>query len=156
VFARPRSRDYIVTMRAAPVLAAATVTLLFTGCRGDSHPDVEVSLAEWSIGVSPEVVKAGRVRFTASNLGSRPHEFVLLKSDLSPDLLPMQHGRVALEQMNVAAKSDPFAAKEKLEVSLDISPGKYLLICAMRETPPGGLLLSHYQEGMVGSLLIEP
>jgi hypothetical protein len=156
VFARPRCRDYIVTMRAAPVLAAAAATLLFTGCGGDSDPDVEVSLTEWSIGVSPEVVRAGRVRLNAVNEGSRPHELVVLKSDLSPDLLPIQDDRVILEQLNVIAKSDPFAAKEKLEVSLDISPGKYLLICSMRETPAGGLLLSHYQEGMAASLLIEP
>jgi hypothetical protein len=143
-------------MRAAPVLAAAAVTVLFTGCRGDSARDVEVSLAEWTIGVSPEVMKAGRVRFTASNQGSRPHEFVLLKSDLSPDLLPMQDGRVALEQLTVAAKSDPFAAREKLEVSIDVSPGKYLLICSLTESPSGGVLLSHYQEGMAASFLVNP
>jgi uncharacterized cupredoxin-like copper-binding protein len=156
LFARLGCHDYIVTMRAAPVLAAAAATLLFTGCGGDSHRDVEVSLAEWAVGVSPEVIKAGRVRFTASNQGNRPHEFVLLKSDLSPDLLPMQDGRVALEQLNVAAKSDPFAAREKVEVSIDVAPGKYLLICSLTESPPGGLLLSHYQEGMAASFLVNP
>jgi hypothetical protein len=143
-------------MRATPVLAAAAATLLFTGCGGDSDPDVEVSLTEWRIGVSPEVVRAGRVRLNAINEGSRPHEVVVLKSDLSPDLLPMQDDRVILEQLNVVAKSDPLAASEKLEVSLDMSPGKYLLICSMRETPAEGLHLSHYQEGMAASLLVNP
>jgi hypothetical protein len=143
-------------MRAAPALAAAAATLLVAGCSGDSHPELDVSLTEWSIVVSPENVKAGRVRLSAVNQGSRSHDFVVLRSDLSPDLLPVQDGRVVLEKLNVTAKSDPFAAREKLEVSLDISPGKYLLICNLTETPPGGLLLSHYQEGMAASFLVNP
>jgi uncharacterized cupredoxin-like copper-binding protein len=143
-------------MRGVPVLAAAAATLLVTGCGGDSHPEVDVSLAEWSIAVSPVNVKAGRAMLSAVNNGSRSHELVVLRSDLSPDLLPVQDGRVVLEQLNVTAKSDPFAAREKLEVSLDFSPGKHLLICSLTETPPGGLFLSHYQEGMAASLLVNP
>jgi hypothetical protein len=143
-------------MRAAPVLAAAAATLLFAGCRGDSDRDVNVSMEEWAIIVSPETVSAGRIRLSAVNRGSRPHELVLLRSDLSPELLPLQDGRVVLEQLNVVAKSDPFAAKEKLEASIDISPGKYLLICSQEEVPWGGPLLSHYQEGMAASFLVQP
>jgi hypothetical protein len=106
LFARLSCRDYIVAMRAAPVLAAAAATLLFTGCGEESHTDVDVYLAEWAIGVSPEVMKAGRVRFTVGNQGSRQ--------------------------------------------------GKYLLIRSLTETPPGKLLLSHYQEGMAASFLVNP
>jgi hypothetical protein len=129
LFAGLGCRDYIVTMRAAPVLAAAAATLLFTGCRGDSDRDVNVSMEEWAIVVSPEAVKAGRVRLSAVNKGSRSHDLVVLRSNLSLDLLPVQDGRIVLDQLNVTADSDPFAAREKLEVSLDFSPGKYLLIC---------------------------
>jgi hypothetical protein len=98
LFARLSCRDYIVAMRAAPVLAAAAATLLFTGCGEESHTDV--------VGVSPEVMKAGRVRFTVGSQGSRQ--------------------------------------------------GKYLLIRSLTETPPGKLLLSHYQEGMAASFLVNP
>jgi hypothetical protein len=63
--------------------------------------------------------------------------------------------QVVLEQL-IRQGGPILAAKKKLEVSTDLSPRKYLLICNLREALPGGGSLSHYQEGMVASFLVEP
>jgi hypothetical protein len=54
------------------VLAAAAATLLLSGCSSGSHRYVNVPLEEWAIGLSPDVVKAGRVRLSAVNQGTAP------------------------------------------------------------------------------------
>jgi uncharacterized cupredoxin-like copper-binding protein len=117
---------------------------------------VDVSLKEWSIDVSPAMATKGKVKFEVTNDGSVPHEFVVVKSDLPPTGLPVQNGKVIEEQVNIVDEIEPFAAKTTESITLDLSPGKYLLICNIVETPPGLPVVSHYQNGMVVLFQVDP
>jgi len=90
------------------------------------------------------------------NAGARPHEMVVVKSDLPPDLLPVSEFRVAESMVNVAGEVEAFGAGESRVLELDLSPGKYLLICNLLERPPDAQPMSHYQNGMVAAFLVTP
>jgi uncharacterized cupredoxin-like copper-binding protein len=133
------------------------VAVLAVGCGGgDGAEDVAVSLKEWSITLALEEAVEGKVKFEVTNDGTIPHEFVVVKSDLPPEGLPVENGKVVEDEVNIVDEIEPFGAKTTESIELDLSPGKYLLICNVVETPPGLPVVSHYQNGMVAFFLVEP
>jgi len=140
------------------VLAVATlVAVLVAGCGGGAKAkDVSVQLKEWSVTPSLEQVTDGKVKFTVTNDGSIPHEFVIIKSDLPPNGLPVKDGKVVEDEVNLVDEIEAFAAKTTESITLDLSPGKYLLICNITEQVPGQPVTSHYQNGMAAFFLVEP
>jgi uncharacterized cupredoxin-like copper-binding protein len=133
------------------------VAAAVAGCGGGGEAtSLAVTLREWSVGVSRESVTEGAVRFEVTNAGAVPHEFVVVKSDLSPEGLPVENGQVTQAQVNIVDEIEPFAAGSEASLQLDLSPGKYLLICNIVERVPGQQPVSHYQNGMVALLLVEP
>jgi uncharacterized cupredoxin-like copper-binding protein len=140
------------------VLAVATlVAVLVAACGGgDEAQDVSVSLKEWSVTPSLAQVTDGKVKFTVTNDGTIPHEFVVIKSDLPPNGLPVSDGKVIEDEVNLVDEIEAFAAKSTESITLDLSPGKYLLICNVTEQVPGQPVTSHYQNGMTVLFLVEP
>jgi hypothetical protein len=58
-------------------------------------------------------VSAGRVYFLVDNQGPEdPHEFVIIKSDLSPLNLPFENNRVLEEKVTIIAEIEPLFAKD--------------------------------------------
>jgi uncharacterized cupredoxin-like copper-binding protein len=104
---------------------------------------VDASLKEWSITDQEQTVKAGKVTFNATNDGSAPHELVVLKTDKPQGDLE-KNGEVS-ESDSVGEVSDiePGASGKK---TIDLQPGKYVLICNL----PG-----HYAQGMHTSLVVK-
>jgi uncharacterized cupredoxin-like copper-binding protein len=103
----------------------------------------QVSVIEQNYGIylNQAIVPAGQVEFDLSNLGPDQHEFVIFKTDLAPDNLPVQNGQV-VETASSLQKIDeqqeyPSGGTRTLAVSLD--PGNYVLICN---------IVGHYQQGM--------
>jgi uncharacterized cupredoxin-like copper-binding protein len=139
-------------------LAVATlVAVLVAACGGgDEAQDVSVSLKEWSVTPSLAQVTDGKVKFTVTNDGTIPHEFVVIKSDLPPNGLPVSDGKVIEDEVNLVDEIEAFAAKSTESITLDLSPGKYLLICNVTEQVPGQPVTSHYQNGMTVLFLVEP
>jgi uncharacterized cupredoxin-like copper-binding protein len=132
------------------VLALACVlTVAYAGCGGDGEEKTSagVSLKEWSVTVSAAEATAGAVTFQVRNEGSMPHQFIVIKNDLPPEMLPVANGAVAISQVNVLASIEPIAAGATTELRFDATPGKYVLVCNV----PG-----HYQQGMAASFLVEP
>lgn len=141
------------------VLAVATLVtaVLVAACGGgDEAQDVSVSLKEWSVTPSLAQVTDGKVKFTVTNDGTIPHEFVVIKSDLPPNGLPVSDGKVIEDEVNLVDEIEAFAAKSTESITLDLSPGKYLLICNVTEQVPGQPVTSHYQNGMTVLFLVEP
>ena len=140
------------------VLVIATlVAVLIAACGGDDEAqDVSVSLREWSVTPSLGQVTDGKVKFTVTNDGSIPHEFVVIKSDLPPNGLPVSSGKVIEDEVNLIDEIEAFAAKSTESITLDLSPGKFLLICNLTEQVPGQAVTSHYQNGMSVLFLVEP
>jgi uncharacterized cupredoxin-like copper-binding protein len=141
---------------------ALLAILLVAACGGGKKSGattttLQVTLKEWSVETSKQQVKPGPVTFQVSNQGTMQHDFVVIKSDLPPDGLPVNDtGLVSESQVNTVSHMVPFAAGSTQSLTLDLTPGKYLLICNIVEMPQGGKPVSHYRNGMVASLLVEP
>lgn len=105
---------------------------------------VDATLNEWSISTNAATAKAGKVTFDAKNDGTMPHEMVVLKTDTPAGDLKVSGGRVS-EKDSVGEVSDVNAGKSK-SATLDLKPGKYVLVCNI----PG-----HYQQGMYKALTVK-
>ncbi len=114
-----------------------------------SYPNhISVSLKEWSVTPAEATAKAGELDFVVTNAGTRPHEFVIFKTDLAPDALPIVDGEVAEDQLDHIDEIGGIAAGKTESLSVNLSPGNYVFICNLLETVPGEPALSHYQKGM--------
>lgn len=100
---------------------------------------ITVTLSEWA--VEPEVasVGAGEITFTALNEGSVAHEFVIIRSDLAADALPVESGIVPETDVDLVAEIEQFPAGTSERLTVDLEAGSYLLICN---------IVGHYDLGM--------
>ncbi len=175
---RPSRRTFALFLL---VLASALLASLGTGC-GDSgtkvepEPDpepganaepgvvhtppsgatqVNVALAEFSVAPDPATAPAGEVYFLAANGGAEAHELVVIKSDLTPDALPNDDGRVPEDDVDFIGEIEPFAGASDASIVFDLEPGAYVLICNIVEEEASGNTESHYLEGMYAAFTVE-
>ena len=101
---------------------------------------VAVTLKEFSVTPAQTSVAAGKITFAVQNAGAIPHEFVVVKSDLTPDALPQVNQKlVDVAQVQVVAETEPFDSGKKQELTVELQPGRYVLLCNVA---------SHYISGM--------
>ena len=62
----------------------------FAGAARPTAATVIVNADEYSFGPSVSTAPAGRVRFVVHNDGRIEHDFVVLRTDLAPDAIPMK------------------------------------------------------------------
>ena len=108
---------------------------------------VNATLKDFSITPSVASVPAGKVAFQATNQGPSEHEFVVLKTNLAPESLPVKAGVVTEDAKgieNVGEVEDVGSGATK-STTLNLTPGRYLLVCNL----PG-----HFQAGMVASFVV--
>ena len=96
---------------------------------------------DFKISLNPTTGAAGDTTFDVTNNGPSTHEFVVFKTDLAPESLPIKDGIVdekgkGVTQLGVVADIAPGETKD---LSLQLEPGSYVAICNL----PG-----HYQAGM--------
>lgn len=133
------------------LIGMATAAMI-AACGGTTASTVDVTLQEFA--VLPEVasVPAGSVTFVANNTGpDDEHELVVIKTDLAPDALPVDADGVVPEdssELSVIGEVEEIAVGATGEVTLDLSAGKYVLICNILQTEPDGTLEAHYRMGM--------
>jgi uncharacterized cupredoxin-like copper-binding protein len=107
-----------------------------------SSGTVKVTEQEYSIKLSSTTLKAGPVHFSVKNQGGMPHEFVLFKTDLAANALPVKEGKVDEEGQglqHIDPEVEDIAPGQTKTLDADLTPGKYVAICNV----PG-----HYQLGM--------
>jgi uncharacterized cupredoxin-like copper-binding protein len=110
---------------------------------GGPSSSVSAAEKEWSISPNVSSVPAGTVTFSATNHGTTPHEFVVLRTDATPAGLAVKNGK-ANEDGNVGEFEGLLPGATK-SVTLQLVPGHYLLICNL----PG-----HFQQGMVSEFTV--
>lgn len=108
-----------------------------------ASPALVVRMSEFAFDPKDVVANAGKVTISAPNDGKVVHELVILKTNANPAHLPMDGDDVD-ESTNIGEIPDvaPGATKK---VTLKLTPGKYVMVCAL----PG-----HYKAGMYGSLTV--
>lgn len=108
---------------------------------------VAVKLTDSGIALDRASLGAGTVTFKITNAGSIEHEFAVLKTDLAADKLPAnpdKPGKVK-EDGNVG-EVEGIAVKETKDLSLDLKPGNYVLICNVP---------AHYGMGMHAAFTVK-
>jgi uncharacterized cupredoxin-like copper-binding protein len=142
-----------------PLLLSFVAVLVAGACGGGGQPaatptpapatsapqqnesSVAATEKDFSIALDASSTSAGKVDFIVTNDGPSVHEFVVFKTDLAPDKLPLKSGAVdesgaGVTHIDEIEGINPNTT-QKLEV--DLQAGKYVLICNL----PG-----HYQSGM--------
>ncbi len=111
-----------------------------------SRQEVSATLTEWEIQIDKNIAQPGEVTFRVANNGTKMHELVILKTDLPVDDLEVVNGRVNEKTAGtVIGEIEGFAPGTTGEITLNLSNGKYLLLCNLLEANAGK---GHYQHGM--------
>jgi uncharacterized cupredoxin-like copper-binding protein len=143
-------------------VAAVSVTLsAFAACQGEEggaghlredtplvgDARVHVELDEWSVTPDETSAPAGPVTFVTENRGSMRHDLVVIRTDLAPEALPVSAATVDEEEagqvVGVIKKFHPLLERS---ATLDLSAGKYVLICNVA---------GHYRLGMFAAMEIQ-
>jgi uncharacterized cupredoxin-like copper-binding protein len=138
--ARNLTHGWTLSSWAAPVLICA---VLAVGCSGD-QPDgtgVSAELSEWAITVAAAPVPVGTVVFRVKNNGGLEHEFVVVRTSMPANALPVDSGVVDMTAIDgsVTAELEKLLPGTTTELELDMEPGTYVLLCN---------LTGHYEAGM--------
>jgi len=125
-------------------------TVRFAPLAGASSAEtVAVSLTEWAVTPDKTTVNAGAVSFSVTNDGPVDvHEFVVMKTDLAVDSLPVDaNGNVDENGAGITliGEIENIAVGASAEVTFDLVPGNYVLICNIWDA---GEAEAHYAEGM--------
>jgi len=139
------------------LIAVAALVAACGGSSGDASPSaaastVNVVLQEFAVTPDVASVPAGSVTFNVNNTGPEDiHEFVVIKSDLGAANLPVDSDGVVTEEgegMTVIGEIEDIEVGATQSTTLDLTPGKYALICNILQTEADGSLEAHYQVGM--------
>jgi uncharacterized cupredoxin-like copper-binding protein len=104
---------------------------------------VNASLGEFYIKPDKTSVPAGKVRFTVINKGAIKHEFVVIKTNLAPDKLPV-NGNEADESVGPSpGEIGNLPPGKTSHLAVNLTAGNYVLICNL----PG-----HYKSGQRAGL----
>lgn len=138
-----KSQKFIVLL----VIALLIVPLL-TGCGGPTK--IDVTLTSYSITLSANTAKAGEITFHVTNAATdQKHEFVIFKTDLAPDQLPMKQdelGNMIVDEEGPGVthvdEIPEFDAGTTQDLTVTLEPGNYVLVCNL------DVNTTHYSHGM--------
>ncbi|MEK6224972.1 MAG: cupredoxin domain-containing protein [Chloroflexota bacterium] len=135
--------------RLVPALMA--LALLVAACTtptadAPAGSQVVAELADSKITVNVPSVKAGKIKIGVRNLGTMEHSFVVLKTDLAPDKLPVDGPSAKAKEDGKIGDIPSIPAGKSAAVTLDLTPGKYVFICN---------IAGHYQLGMHTGFTVE-
>jgi uncharacterized cupredoxin-like copper-binding protein len=132
-------------------LALIGIVLLVGACSsGTSTGPVAATVKEWQISLSSTTLATGAITFNITNAGDKEHEFVVRKTDLTSDKLPLNaDGEVSEDATELTEVGDPSEVAEIASGSSDrtltvtLQPGHYVIFCNLHVED-----LLHYQKGM--------
>lgn len=157
----PRPMRPSIAPFASQVLGGILVllALLAAACGGGGNDapqgSLSVSLDEFSVEPEVEETTNGHLTLNVTNAGTTPHRLVIVKSDFPPSQLPVRDGAVELDKINLEGQLDALAAGATASLEVDLSPGKYVLLCTLVERPAAGSVVSHYEQGMYAGFFVE-
>jgi uncharacterized cupredoxin-like copper-binding protein len=116
---------------------------------GGGATEVAVTLQEWSVLPDVDSAPAGDVVFTITNEGPEDiHEFVIFRTDLDPDALPVDEDGVVDEEgegITVVDEVEDLAVGATEELAVELAAGSYVLVCNIWSEDEAE---AHYAMGM--------
>lgn len=155
-------RWILLAVSVACVAALSVFATLAAGLTGQlSAQTVRIELAP---GGSPDklkpltgIAKAGQITFAVANQSNiphktngatdlpSPHELVVLKTNLAPNKLPLNKSSSAAVETGRVGKPLLVSPGKTRTITLNLKPGKYVLICN---------LAYHYQSGQYAAFKV--
>lgn len=100
---------------------------------------VAVELSEWKVVPTPATGAAGSVTFTVANKGTMIHEFVVVKTDLKADALPVVDHKIDESTLTPVDEIEDIEVAATPSLTVDLAAGHYVLLCNIE---------THYEQGM--------
>ena len=132
-----------------PIALAASLAIAAAGCGGAATQApapaggasaINADLSEWKISLNATEGKAGTITFTIKNNGEETHEFVVVKTDLAADALPVVDDKVSEDAVTAVDEVENIQPGSTATLELtDLAAGHYVALCN---------LLAHYGKGM--------
>jgi uncharacterized cupredoxin-like copper-binding protein len=123
----------------ACVLASVATSCGSSGSGDRATGDVDVTLKDFSLAVTPATFPAGDITFGIQNDGPSAHELVILRSDEAPDALPVQSGVIPEDRIDLVDEVEDIAPGTNTSLSVNLEADAYVLVCN---------LPAHYEAGM--------
>jgi uncharacterized cupredoxin-like copper-binding protein len=137
-------------------LALVLIGGLVWGCSAapaasvDPNAPIAATEKEWQISMSSVTHPAGAITFNVTNAGDKEHEFIIRKTDLKADSLPLNaDGEVTEDAPELIEVGDPSelgeiaAGSSDRTITVTLQPGHYVFFCNLHVEE-----LLHYQKGM--------
>ena len=125
------------------MLLAALIPFLFVGCT-DKTPQgtpVDVTLKDFNITPAEQTVGTGDVVMRVHNDAPVTHEFVVVRTDLPADGLPIGPDGLSVneEWLSAMGELDEVPATKSSSLALNLPPGRYVFFCNLEGHYLGGM-----------------
>ena len=129
---------------------AILIVPILTAC---GPQKIDVALTTYKITMSKTTANAGDVVFHVHNDATDlTHEFVIFKTDLAPDALPLNsEGAVDEEGAGITHIDEvEVEAGQASDLTVNLEPGNYVMICNINDNNE-----MHYQHGMYEAFTVK-
>ncbi|HSL77318.1 MAG TPA: hypothetical protein VK867_10245, partial [Candidatus Limnocylindrales bacterium] len=100
---------------------------------------IAVELSEWKVVPAAATASAGAVTFAVTNKGATVHEFVIVKTDMKADALPVVDHKIDESALTPVDEIEDIEAGSSPTLDVDLDAGHYVLLCNIE---------THYEQGM--------
>jgi uncharacterized cupredoxin-like copper-binding protein len=127
----------------APATSAPATSAPISSAPSAAAGTVTAALSQFKVELGAPSAPAGSVTFDVTNNGTVEHEFVVFKTDLAADKLPLTADGTTVDEegKGVTAVDEiaEFAAGTTESLTVDLPAGRYVVICNVP---------THYTKGM--------
>ena len=133
-------------------LAALGAVVLLAACSSPAATSappasaINAQLVDWKITLDNATGKAGEIKFSVSNKGANTHEFVVVKTDLAADKLPVTGNLVDESAFTPVDEIEDIEPNATPTLTVTLAPGHYVILCNIEE---------HYGKGMHADLTVQ-
>jgi uncharacterized cupredoxin-like copper-binding protein len=134
-------------------LAAALASLIVGIACAPPVPEADISkgqiradLKEYVVALTSATVRPGQVTFISRNIGSIAHDFIVIKTDLAADKLPVDGPTQKAKTDGRVDGVEEIPPGQTRNLRIDLPAGHYVVICNVP---------THYQLGMRTELNVQ-
>src|SRR2546430_1881142 len=135
------------TLAAAVTVFAIVAAACSAGPSDTSEtPSLYIDMSDFKIAADHPTIAAGHVVIGIRNHASTVHELKVIKTDLAPDQLPVDSATAKANEDGKVGELLNIVGGASRKLVLELTPGKYVLICNVA---------GHYQLGMRAALVVQ-
>jgi uncharacterized cupredoxin-like copper-binding protein len=139
---RPRSLAVVAAIACLVAACSGTASVAPSVAPASVAPaggPIAVEMKEWTVTPSSATAKAGSITFNVKNGGAAVHEFVVVKTDLKADKLPIAGSIIDESVLAPVDEIEDIAVGATPTLTVTLAAGHYVLLCNIE---------THYGLGM--------